>query len=321
MGKGRHPVRRICVFAALISVALASTGARAERWDSPGALELPRAEPPGFLLGDDWRYTDRDFRFHLLTLDVFKRLGADLLAIPAAFFTTWQRADYAALIGWGAPTLAFMVGPVPLDSRLQFWVHDTFGRAGQRFTVWTKLGDVVFWAAVWAASVSTLLAGWFGPEKRLVEMFALMMEAFGLGQFWELVPKLLLGREGPMNGEGLGVVYGPSRALALFPAGTPSGHASTFYAMMGVVSAYWENPWLTAALHAVGLLFCATMLVDDYHFVSDIVWGAAMGWELGAWVVRHRSTRYRYEAGRPVRVVPVIEPRSGTVAVSLAFGF
>lgn len=276
--------------------------------------------PHGVLTGDEWRYTDHDRRFHLIVLDVFERAAVDLVSIPAGFFITWSRDDYAAFTGWSALVLSLMIGQPSADVQLQNWVHATLGRRGERFTLWTPLGDALIWAGIWAASAVSLAIGWFGGQPGLVEMCALMVEAFILGQVFEVVPKLLIGREGPMNGDGQARVLGPAAGVRLFPAGTPSGHAQTLYAMMGAVSAYWGNPWLTAALQIFGFAVCATLLVDDYHYASDLIWGAAMGWELGAWVVNHRAAQPRPPV-QSFRLLPLVDVRSGTIAVTAGFFF
>jgi hypothetical protein len=64
------------------------------------------------------------------------------------------------------------------------------------------------------------------------------------------------------------------------------------------------------------------MLIDDYHFLSDILWGAAEGYATGQWVVRHRSTHFHDESpGYPVRVVPVVDLKNGAAALAVGMAF
>lgn len=309
------PSRRPPVLGALaLALALALPAAAQE----PSALELPPRR--GVLLGDEWRYSSRDHRLGLIALDALERFGADLVAIPANFFTTWTHDDYALLATAGGGVLALMVGADPLDAQLQRAVHAAFGLPGQRFTVWTTAGDVAVWATIGGAAVAAFLTGWFLRRDDLVELMVLMLEAFAVSEVFHLVPKLLLGRDSPTSAGGRAELHGPAGAARIFPGGTPSGHAASVYAMMGVASAWFDEPWLTAVLQAVGLVFCATLLVDDYHFASDLLWGATMGWELGQWVVRHRASQAR-PAGPALRVLPLLEPRTGTVAVSVGFSW
>ena len=299
---------------ALLLLALALPAAAQE----PSALELPPRR--GVLLGEQWRYSSHDRHLGLIGLDLVERLGADLVAIPANFFTTWTHEDYALLTTVGGGVLAMMVGADPLDAQLQRAVLSTFGLPGHRFTIWTTAGDVAIWATIGGAAVAMFLTSWFVHRDDLFELAVLMLEAFTVAEFFHVVPKLLLGRDSPTSAGGLAQVHGPARGWAIFPGGTPSGHAAALYAMMGAASAWFDNPWLTAALQVVGLAFCATLLVDNYHFASDMLWGATMGWEIGQWVVRHRASR-SHSPGPAVRVLPLVEPRTGTVAVSVGLSF
>jgi len=138
-------------------------------------------------------------------------------------------------------------------------------------------------------------------------------------QALHVTAKLLVGREGPNDGVGHGRVLGPTAGWRLFPAGTPSGHAATLYSMIGVLSAYFARPWLSAVLQVIGAVFCGTLLIDDYDFLSDLLWGAALGQAVGEWVVKNRSSR-------PLQpwhlsLTPVVDLRGGAVAVSVMARF
>ncbi len=262
------------------------------------------------LTGPEWRWDQRSF---------LERTLADFVSIPTGV-ADWSHRDFEVFSLWSAGVLALMSGEGPPDVALQDWSHATFGRPGTRFTFWGAPTDVGLWTAIGAVGIGLLVHGSTKDAPREVELVSLAVEAFCVAQVFQLVPKLLLGREGPMNGQGRALIFGPSMGWRLFPAGTPSGHAATIYAVMGTVSTYVDSPWLTAALQAFGLVTSFFLVIDDYHFLSDVLWGASMGWSIGDWVVRHRSTLYRDVAGEPVRLVPVIDPRGGA-ALSMSFRF
>ena len=46
------------------------------------------------------------------------------------------------------------------------------------------------------------------------------MEAVTVAVTLHLVQKLAIGREGPTDGDGLGIIYGPTEGIHLYPAGT-----------------------------------------------------------------------------------------------------
>ncbi len=259
---------------------------------------------PRFLLGDGLRYENA-----VLPL----RVAADLVAIPAGI-PHWEEEDWAWAITFGAPTVALML-PLehPNDAHVQAWVRS---QLGPKRLVWTPLGEVAMWSGLWGTAAGFLAYGWWANEPRYVEQFSLMLEAFSVTQLYHVGFKLLLGREGPNDGEGLGVIHGPPGFFRLFPAGTPSGHVASLYAMVGSLDGYWANPWLSAAVHLFALSFATTVVLDNYHFVSDALWGAGMGYFIGRWVVRHRAGPKR--AGPLPSNVAIVPARNG-LAVQVVF--
>lgn len=310
---GRHPRRAPAVCAALLCLATMSSAWAA---DVPGALDVPLPRHT-FLVGDELRWKQAELlpRGVLGSFGLIARnIALDLVAIPAGV-TNASAQDVGATLAIGGFVTALMAGPLPMDAQVQLEARRLFGHRDTRFQLWTPLFDSLLFASIAAASFGTFFAGFIAKQPEWIEVTSLMLEAFAVGQFFHLVPKLLLGREGPKDADGLGVIWGPRRGFELFPAGTPSGHAITLYALMGVLSTYYDNPWLTAGFQVLGAALCAAMVVDDYHFVSDLVWGAATGWAIGDWVVRNRSSRFASRPGGPFRLQPVVEPRSGTVAL------
>lgn len=257
------------------------------------------------------------------------RLASDLVAIPAGM-PSWSKADWATFT-LTASVVAVLMIDTPwgesADMRFQRWVRSQVGGPERRL-VWTPVGDIAIWAAIWTPTLGSFFYGWKHDEPRLVEMTSLMLEAFGIAQVYQLGFKALLGREGPMQ-DGTRL-FGPPGFLHLFPAGTPSGHAATLYAMLSTVENFWRDARLSAALHLFGTLFCATLVTDEYHYVSDVIWGAAMGWFIGRWVVDHRaslpasssSVGRRSRATAPEALwIPEIAPGSGRYGLRVALRF
>ena len=112
-----------------------------------------------------------------------------------------------------------------------------------------------------------------------------------------------------------GRYYGPVEAVKLWPAGTPSGHMASMYALLSVVMHAVDHPGVWVGLNALALVFGASLVGDNYHWVSDVILGAAIGFCVGRWVVRHRSTFYVY--GRDstplvhLGLAPLVLPGSG----------
>jgi membrane-associated phospholipid phosphatase len=302
-----HALALLTVFSLAASAASAADG---DAPRPPGAeLEPESSSQVSPALG---------LRYPEATLPV--RVLNDLWQIPAGM-PAWDLDDWLAFGGTTAAVGAMMWPASPsVDVRIQRSVHRLLGKEHAR--LWTPIGDPLVWGAVWTATFGSLAVGFIQERSDLPEMVSLMVEAFAVAQLYQLVFKLSLGREGPENGEGLGVIYGPSASLRLFPSGTPSGHAATFYALAGVVSAYWREPLLTLALQGAGLVVCVTLVTDDYHFASDVLWGAAMGYAIGHWVVGHRARiDRRVDIASTVQFFPFLDARTGLVGLRASGAF
>lgn len=171
-----------------------------------------------------------------------------------------------------------------------------------------------------AAYTTILSAGfYFFKRPRLREYVSLMLESLGIVQFYHVSLKLLIGREGPYQGEGEGRVFGPTRVF--FPGGTPSGHTASAFAIL-ITAAEYYGTWPIRILAYVGASYLATSFAyNNQHFASDVIWGAMMGDTVARWVVRHRSSANRGPALRPkLQAAPMVVPGGAGFSLSLSGG-
>ncbi|MFT3922948.1 MAG: phosphatase PAP2 family protein [Myxococcales bacterium] len=237
----------------------------------------------GPLQGDELRFPNAR---------VAPRTLADLAAVPASV-VAWDGGDWARFGAIMAPTVALMVPANPsLDVRFQDWLAKRERPSLDRLFV--KIKTVPEGVALGVYGAIIFSAAYVRNDKRLFEYGTLALEALGIQQFYHITTKLLLGRESPYQGNGQGDIHGPT--VFSFPGGTPSGHASTAFAMLAVLAEYW-NAWPLYVLAGVGGVYVSSaLLYEKQHFLSDVVIGAGMGWYIGRWIVRHRSSRYRCRA-------------------------
>ena len=296
----------------------ASGGDRSGEAESstPGA-GAPSAAParaaagaPGPFLGDGYRWAE---------MPILKRVVFDVLAIPANV-PSWSAFDFAQLALWTGAGVALSYPASPsVDVRVDRWFGETAGRGP---LLWSDGMQGALWATIAVGGLGTW--GWATATGRadVAQGLSLMGEALAVTQVYHVTFKLLLGRSGPMDGDRLGGFGGPANAIRVYPAGTPSGHAATFYSLLSAGTAYFEPPvWAQVALHAVvgGVVFFH--VVDHRHFASESLWGAAMGWYTGQWVVAHRAS-YRYADARRVprfEVVPFVAGGAAGVALGGKF--
>jgi len=247
----------------------------------------------GPYLGESLRYPQAN---------VFRRLASDYAAIPLGV-PDWSPGEWA----WFGLTVGVTVGlflplDAPLDQRFQNWLAQRLPNATPG--LWSPTNDLFIFGGLLSLALGTLAYGHLTDQDPYVETFSLMLEALALAQSLHISSKLLLSRDGPNNGNGR-TIHGPDLGtFARFPEGAPSGHTATLFALATVVSTYWENPWLSVGVYSVATVFASALVLDRYHYISDVLWGGSMGVAVGRYVVHHRSSRFRYQEGRPQRVTP-----------------
>jgi hypothetical protein len=243
----------------------------------------------------------------------------DVVAIPAGV-VDWSGGDWATFGGLTAVTSALMLPTDPSpDARLDNWIEGAFDP-------WMPdLWQMEYQAFLWGGLAVGGLGSWGYAEltgnRKLAQAMSLVGESIAVSQVYHLGIKLLTGREGPRMGNGRGDFLGPGGSLDTFPAGTPSGHFATLYAAFGASQSYWDFPlvWDVTGHVLMGTL-ASTHVINHRHFLSEIVAGSAMGYAIGQWVVRHRSTRFEYREGRAVRVSVVPGLRGISLSIQLAPG-
>ena len=263
----------------------------------------------GVFTGEEWRYR----RANLFT-GLLMRIAADLVAIPSGA-PWWGGGDWLAFGGVVGSTVALSVGRPSLDVRFQGFVQNQLLGGPDHFRIWGMVGDIVIWSTAGALTVGLLIYGLVTGHEPSTETAALMIEAFAVAQLYHNVIKLLVGRAGPKAPELEGQYFGPVEAVKFWPAGTPSGHMASMYALLSVVMYSVDHPAVWVGLNAFALVFGAALVGDNYHWVSDVILGGAIGFCVGRWVIQHRSTLYKYgdEAASPVRVnlLPIVLPGTG----------
>ncbi|MDP3232975.1 MAG: phosphatase PAP2 family protein [Myxococcales bacterium] len=303
-----------------------STGTR----PASAAPTAPAEPPRGLFLGDDWRYRHTTPWPWLRSLVL--RTLADLISIPSTV-GSWSVGDWAVFAAVTAPTIAAFV-PIDgrsADARLQDVLHQARGAncnvapAGSSvcqsarpasFHLWTPASNLALGLTQVLTPLTLMLVGALAGNEKLLEASTLAAEALLVAQAYHVTLKLLTGREGVLHGTGAGTFFGPTRLS--FPDGFPSGHSASLFALIGAYSTYVDAPWLHVLLLGVGGALATWLVLDDYHFASEVFFGAATGYLVGRWVVRHRAARpttgVTWQA-----VTPVLSSQGAGLASSWTF--
>lgn len=262
----------------------------------PATVEHAR----GVFLGDEWRYQPGPPLPWLRSLVL--RTLADLVSIPSTV-VGWSVLDWSLFALVTAPTVVAFVpidGRSP-DARLQDVLHQTRGANcglapmdstvcqtvnAASFHLWTPPSNLVIGLTQVVAPLTLMLAGALAGNEQLLEASTLAAEALLVAQAYHVTLKLLTGREGTLSRSGAGAFHGPTKLS--FPDGFPSGHAASLFALISAYSTYVDAPWLHVLLLGVGGALATWLVLDDFHFASEVFFGATTGYLVGRWVVRHR---------------------------------
>jgi hypothetical protein len=90
--------------------------------------------------------------------------------------------------------------------------------------------------------------------------------------------------------------------------------------MLGTAAEYWDSWWLRGVALTAGTYMSASLVYHDQHFVSDVLWGGAMGYAVATWVVdRHTSARHRHATSAAVPGLYVVPGAAGVAGATLVF--
>lgn len=276
---------------------------------APASAAAAEGTEPGPFLGEGTRYAD---------LPVVRRVLLDVVAIPADA-PRWSAPDAAGLALTLGAGLALMwpAHPSP-DVRLDRWITRELNP--RLPVVWNDVVQPALWGGIAVGGLGTWWLATRTGDAYVAQGCSLMAEALTVAQAYHLSVKLLVGREGPRDGEGEGRVLGPRASLRLYPAGTPSGHAATLYSLLSAGTAYFEPPLAAQlGLHALVGGLVAFHVIDHRHFLSDSLLGSVLGWSVGRWVVLHRRSAPGAPPSRgpsALALVPVALPSGGGLALA-----
>ena len=257
---------------------------------SQASRALPWRQRLPFYQGETWRYQH---------CNIFVRFGLDLVGTPI-HFVYWDEQDWLWAGLTAATTLALMAPTDPSpDARLQYWVVEQRNEPlDYVFPRLTTERFSAFGLGLWGTSAAV---GWIFGLPDIQEWSSLFLETMGISQILHNAQKLMMGREGPEQGTGRGIFYGPSAGPGLWPSGTPSGHTISVFALATLTADYFDALWIDVLAYFSYTYICVSVVYNNQHFISDVVWGAPLGYFLGKWMAEHRSSRYTYDGALPIR--------------------
>lgn len=235
-----------------------------------------------------------------------KRLMVDTWQVATAP-TRWDGGDWLVAGVCVAGTAAigvFLDGPVEQYSQ----DHLTPGRSDAAHQV-AQLGTVASLGFLGAAG----LHGWATGDRRGIDCLVDGLEASIITSVFVVpVTKYVIGRSRPDQATGHSDSYSPFT----FDSSLPSGHtAQAFTAAAVLACSYDHAPWIALPAYLTATAVGVARVVENEHYVSDVVAGAIIGTAIGTLVVRANRGR-RGSAWMPERVAVEVSSRSLTLGWS-----
>lgn len=151
------------------------------------------------------------------------------------------------------------------------------------------------------------LGGQFTQESELRKTGLMLAEAIFLNGITTEVLKIVIGRSRPYGNDG-------NFDLDFFKINDednslPSGHTSTAFTIVTVLSQRIDNTFASIALYSFAGLTAVQRIYADRHWFSDVVLGAALGTVVGLKVVRLNSGYEDQNTSVKMNVYPVLGSR------------
>lgn len=132
-------------------------------------------------------------------------------------------------------------------------------------------------------SLSTYAAGLFIGDDDIRVTGRLLFESLTISGVGIILIRYLAGRVRPYYNEGNWAFRGlqTDNEFQSFP----SGHTSVAFALSTVLAERIDNIWARIGFYGMAALTATARVINNQHFLSDVVWGALLGFGAGMYVV------------------------------------
>jgi membrane-associated phospholipid phosphatase len=199
----------------------------------------------------------------------------------------WRTADWLRV---GA-TIAVTAAIMPFDQGItnstqgnQHYYNSPFVVGGRIYGEWYSIGTV------------TAIFGGYGILAHDTSAKKIAIELFQAGAYSELfteIIKIIVGRARPYVNDGA-YTFHPFTPINVDYQSSPSGHATSAFALSTVMSRHAHSTWLKILAYVPAGFTLFSRIYQDFHWASDEFFGAAVGFATGSWVVNlHERKRHK----------------------------
>ena len=145
-------------------------------------------------------------------------------------------------------------------------------------------------------SLSTYAAGLISGSDDIRTTGRLLCESLIISGTGIIVMRYLAGRVRPYYEKGPWEFrsFQTSNEFQSFP----SGHTSVAFAISTVLAERIDNIWARVGFYSMATLTAYARVLNNQHFLSDVVWGALLGFGAGIYVVNSEEERENPKDGK-----------------------
>jgi hypothetical protein len=137
-----------------------------------------------------------------------------------------------------------------------------------------------------AVPVALYGVGLFNGDAHARETGLLSGEALVDSVVVEEVTKVIFRRERPLANNAAGDFFSSGNGTG---SSFPSSHSILAWSAAAVVAGEYPSKWVQAGVYTVATGVCATRVLGQEHFPTDVLVGAAAGWLIGRYVSSKHS--------------------------------
>ncbi len=201
--------------------------------------------------------------------------------------TRWHKSDWFRVGLTLAGTAAFM----PFDMRI---TNTTQGQQRYYYSVPVVGGRM--YGEWYSIGIVTAAFGGYGILAHDTAAKKISIELLQAGAYSELfteLMKILIGRARPYENVGP-YTYHPFTLTNTGFQSSPSGHATSAFALSTVMSRHAHSTFLKILAYVPAGFTLFSRIYQNYHWASDEFFGAAVGLATGSWVVTlHEGKRHK----------------------------
>jgi membrane-associated phospholipid phosphatase len=176
----------------------------------------------------------------------------------------------------------------------------------------TRYGVVTYANAFGAA---TYVTGLISGSSDIRVTGRLLLESLSFSGLSVITARFFAGRSRPYSGDGPWkfTPFTVSNEIQSFP----SGHTTVAFAMSTVLAERIDTWWSRVFFYGMAALTAYARVLNNQHWLSDVVVGSAFGVGAGLFVVRREHERTGGEGSSGARIL--LQPANGGIRVSFVF--